>query len=500
MSLHYRTTLQKRFRAGDVPYVYATTSASILRLDEITDSILRGFDTATGVDPATYLEAVADADREEVAGALDELVSLGLILPVGSEPVLRAAPASPSYPLQTLVLNVTNKCNLSCTYCYEYGEDKLTVAPKPGERARAPMMTPAVARESVEFLFANAAGKGPITITFFGGETLLNFDVIRGAVARAKELAETHARPVGFALTTNASLLTPEVIAFLIEHQFGVNISIDGNREQHDQHRKFKSGRGSYDEILPRIHALLAARRPGGRPIGARVTLTAGRSEVLSIYRHLVDELGFDEVGFAPVTAAPGREYALSSANYSEVLAAFRVLAEDWSAAALRDEKHGFSNLNDLVRELHLGVNKAHPCGAGLGLLGVSTEGDLGLCHRFVESGKHEIGHVHTGVDEPKRSEFLARGHISAKPDCHSCFARPVCSGGCYHEAYVRTHDETSPNLHLCDWIRAWTELGLEVYGRVHSLNPSYLDRLTGHDERSGLPRAESAVPMMERM
>ncbi len=495
MSLRYRTTLQHRYRAGEVPYVYATTTASILRLDAITEELLTSFDTVGGLIPEDYLESTPEEQRDEARGALDELVGLGLILPVGTEPALRPSTGAANYPLQTLVLNVTNKCNLSCTYCYEYGEDRLTEAPKLGAKARAPMMTSAVAQESVEFLFKTAAGRGPLTVTFFGGETLLNFEVIRSAVAKAKALADEKGRQVGFALTTNASLLSPEVVQFLIDHQFGVNISIDGNKDQHDRHRKFKSGRGSYDEILPRIRALLAARRPGGRPIGARVTLTAGETDVIGIYRHLVSELGFDEVGFAPVTSAPGRDYALSPSNYAQVLAAFRELSDDWLESAFANRKHGFSNLNDLVRELHLGVNKAHPCGAGLGLLGVSTEGDLGLCHRFVESGKHEVGHVSSGVDETKRGDFLARGHISAKIDCHSCFARPVCSGGCYHEAYVRTHDETAPNLHLCDWIRSWTSLGLEVYGRVHARNPSYLDRLTGHDERLGLPRA---VPMAE--
>src|SRR5262249_34322370 len=159
----------------------------------------------------------------------------------------------------------------------------------------------------------------------------------------------------------------------------------DGPKDDHDRHRSFKSGAGSYDMILPRIRALLEKNRASkGRPIGARVTLTAGMTGIRRIYDHLAREIGFDEVRFAPGTSAPGRSYALSDENYGEVLREFASLADDYAGAALRDEKHGFSNMNDLLRELHQGTNKAHPCGAGLGLLGVSTEGELGLCHRFV--------------------------------------------------------------------------------------------------------------------
>jgi uncharacterized protein len=384
------------------------------------------------------------------------------------------------YPLTTLVLNVTNKCNLACTYCYEFGEDKLADALRKNGDARRSRMSSETARTSIDFLFENSAGRDEVSVTFFGGETLLNFDVIRDAVLYAEERAIECGKRLSFALTTNATLLTDEIIDFLVAHRFGVNVSIDGGAEDQDRHRTFKSGKGSYEEIAPRIRSLIKANRGKGPPIGARVTLTEGAASVKDTYEHLVGELGFDQVGFAPVTSAPGRDYALADKSMDALLEDFRMLTNDYVDAALSDARHGFSNIEDLIREIHQGVNKAHPCGAGLGLLGVSTEGDLGLCHRFVESGEHEVGNVESGIDQEKRQQFLIDGHISNKPECQTCFARPHCSGGCYHEAEVRYGDAAHPNVHHCDWVRAWTDLGLEAYGKIAVGNPEFLERLNG--------------------
>ena len=153
--------------------------------------------------------------------------------------------------------------------------------------------------------------------------------------------------------------------------------------------------------IEPRIRHLIETNRARkGRAIGARVTVTAGATPVVDTYRYLTEDLGFDEVGFAPVTAGLERDYALGEQGYERLLSEFAELGDEYVDHAVQGKHHGFSNLGDLVRELHQGVNKAHPCGAGLGLLGVSTEGELGLCHRFVESDSHSVGTVQGGVDQ----------------------------------------------------------------------------------------------------
>jgi len=477
--MRYVTELHRRFESGGVPFVYVSPSASILALDGVSASVLDHF--AAGADLEEWVAGRnGDEEFREQYEVFEGLVHQGLLKPEGEVgPVAEALPPMP-YPLTTLVLNVTNKCNLACTYCYEFGEDKLADALRKNGDKRRSRMSSETAQQSIDFLMENSTGRDQVNLTFFGGETLLNFETIRDAVLYAKERATECGKRMGFALTTNATLLTDEIIDFLVEHRFGVNVSIDGGSEEQDRHRTFKSGEGTYEEIAPRIQRLIAANSGVGQPIGARVTLTEGAASVRDTYEHLVGELGFDQVGFAPVTSAPGRDYALASASMDALLDDFRVLTEDYVEAAIENKRHGFSNIEDLLRELHQGVNKAHPCGAGLGLLGVSTEGDLGLCHRFVESGEHEVGDVESGIDQEKRQQFLIDGHISNKAECQTCFARPHCSGGCYHEAEVRYGDASHPNVHHCDWVRAWTDLGLEAYGKIAVGNPAFLDRLDG--------------------
>jgi len=379
-----------------------------------------------------------------------------------------ASPPRKRIPLTTLVLNVTSKCNLSCTYCYEYGEDKIV------EASRKPrFMNEETARQSVDFMFAEAGDSPMVHLTFFGGETLLNFKVLRSALAYAKERAEALGKSVDASLTTNATLLREEIIDWIVENDVGVTVSMDGGREQQDTFRVFKNGMGSYDVVLPNIRMLLERHRK--RPVGARVTLTKQNLDVESIYRHLRDELGFWEVGFAPVTTSWQRDYAIQEDGFEVMLGQFQRLAHEFLQYALSGRHHGFSNVRDTIEEIHKGMSKAYPCGAGLGLMGVATDGDVALCHRFAGSDTHKIGSVTEGVDRAKQEDFLTRHHIANKTDCSTCWARPLCAGGCYHEAHTRYGSSERPNLHYCEWIRRWTDTCLQVYGTLAERKPEYL-------------------------
>jgi uncharacterized protein len=318
-------------------------------------------------------------------------------------------------------------------------------------------------------------------ITFFGGETLLNFKVLKTTVAYANTRAAELGKEVDFSLTTNATLLSDEVIEFLAGHNFGVTISIDGPKDLQNKHRVFHNGKGSYDQVAPKIKALIARHRR--RPIGARVTLTRDTLDVRRIYDHLANELGFHEVGFAPVTTSAKQPYAFSDDGFEHVLGQFRDLASDYREAAIAGQHHGFGNVRETLIEIHRGASKAWPCGAGFGLLGVSTSGDVALCHRFAGSDDHKLGDVRAGIDRDKQRAFLDDHHIASKTDCATCWARPLCAGGCYHEAHTRHGTTTRPNLHYCEWIRGWTDTCLQIYGEIVQKNPSFLRHLDGPDE-----------------
>ena len=131
--------------------------------------------------------------------------------------------------------------------------------------------------------------------------------------------------------------------------------------------------------------------------------------------------------------------------------------------------------MRDTLEEIHKGMSKAYPCGAGLGLMGVATDGDVALCHRFAGSDEHKLGSVFDGVDHSRQDDFLTKHHIANKTDCATCWARPLCAGGCYHEAHTRYGSTVEPNLHYCEWIRAWTNTCLEVYGTLAERKPEFL-------------------------
>jgi uncharacterized protein len=212
--------------------------------------------------------------------------------------------------------------------------------------------------------------------------------------------------------------------------------------------------------------------------IGARVTLTAGVSDVRRIYRHLTEEVGFQAVGFAPATASPQRLYHIGGQKMDSILDQFAELAAEYRDYALQNRQHGFTNASDTLKELHTGISKAYACGAGLGMLGVGTEGNIGLCHRFVDSPIGKMGSIQEGgINKTVRREFLNTHHIGARYDCHTCWARPVCAGGCYHEAYINQGNTSAANLHHCDWIRGWNDVCLKVYGEIAIQNPEFLNR-----------------------
>ncbi|MFP5264081.1 MAG: quinohemoprotein amine dehydrogenase maturation protein [Blastocatellia bacterium] len=474
----YRQGEFHAFQGGGVDYLYLIPSAAIFALDDRAKAVIDLLEKRhLSREEIVGTLSSFNYPAREVEETLDELHQ-ARALEFGDrleQPPLQL-PDQP-FPLQTAVLNVTNQCNLSCSYCYEYGEDRIAVP-----EGKTKFMDERTAHQTVDFLLDQSPGRRSVKITFFGGETLLNFKLVKSTIEYARKRAAEAGKYVDFSMTTNATMLTPEIINFLAENNVGVTVSIDGPKEANDRFRVFHNGQGSYDVIAPRIKELLKVHR--SRPIGARVTLTSQLVDVKKIFQHLTEEMGFDEVGFAPVTTSPVRLYAIGNNGLDTILEQFTELANEYCEHALQDKHHAFSNVSDTLQELHQGVSKAYPCGAGLGLLGVSPSGDLGLCHRFVDSPAGVIGHVETGVDRAKQREHLSRGHIGNKYDCRSCWARPVCSGGCYHEAYVRYGDMSKPNLHYCDWIRGWTDVCLRVYGEIAAHNPKYLERF---DERKPL-------------
>ena len=468
----YRLREYHAFDSAGSRFLYLVPSGAIFALDPLGIEILN----RVGEHSLTRKELVETLLAEgyelrHIQAALQELEH-SEVLQHGDETVEPPKVPELTFPLQRIVLNVTNQCNLACGYCYEYSADKISKTD-----GKPKYMDQQVAESAIELLIRESAQRPKIHVTFFGGETLLNFPLLRYSVEYARKRSAEGGKQVDFSLTTNATLLNEEVVDFLSSNRVGVTVSIDGDRELNDRMRVFHDGRGTYEVMLPKIKLLL--ERHHTNSIGARVTLSAGVSHVRRIYEHLTGEVGFDAVGFSPATANPDRLYHIGPAKMNSILGGFEELAWEYRDYAVAGRQHGFTNASDTLKELHSGISKAYSCGAGLGLLGVGTAGDINLCHRFVDSPVGKMGHVNDGIDHAARQTFLETHHLGARYDCHTCWARPVCAGGCYHEAFIHYGDTSAANLHYCDWIRGWNDLCLRIYGEISVRNPAFLNRFS---------------------
>lgn len=450
--------------AGRTMLLHVPTTA-LFELDEVGRAVLDLVQAEAGLDAGRVRERLSSGFAGEAVGeCIDKLIDLQILRPDGaSRPINPEGIHVQDFPLSTIVLNVNTGCNLACRYCYK--ED--LAVPAEGKR-----MGMEVAARSVDLLLSQAKSRSAVGIVFFGGEPLTNMPLIRQVVDYAEARAQGLGKTVDFSLTTNATLLTEELIGYFDAHHFGLSISMDGPRVVHDRNRRSVGGRGTYDVVARKARMLLARYR--SKPIGARVTLTAGTTEVEAIHEHLRDELGFHEVGYAPVTAAEKSGPALSEEELAEVYAGFERLGSRYLTAALGGRNNGFSNMHQLMTDLHEGRRKALPCGAGVGLLAVDHRGGLNLCHRFTGSELPTFGDTEHGIATERLGAFLDRAADRSGTHCATCRIRNLCAGGCYHESWVRYGDPHHRTYHYCNLLRRWVDFGIRVYAEISAHNPDF--------------------------
>ena len=181
-------------------------------------------------------------------------------------------------------------------------------------------------------------------------------------------------------------------------------------------------------------------------------------------------------MGYAPVTGHEVALFNLGGAQLGEVYRQLKASGEDYLAAALQGHNTGFSNLHQLMTDLHQGTRKVLLCGAGVGMLAVDKAGDLHLCHRFTGSALPTWGNVANGIDKPRLGAFLSKAADRSDKGCASCRIRNLCAGGCYHESYARDGDPLRPTYHHCDHLRDWVDFGIGVYSRIRAHNPAFFD------------------------
>jgi len=368
-------------------------------------------------------------------------------------PFIDGTPLSPQ-PIHALSLAVAQKCNLGCTYCYaEQGSFGGAAKNMPWETAK----------EAVELLVSGAAEGARLNLAFLGGEPLVNRPVIRAATRHAAALAKDRGLEITFSITTNGTLVTAEDAEFFEEHGFAVTVSLDGPREAHDALRPYKSGRGSFDRIFRNVTALLAEQRE--MQVSARVTVTPRNLDLPRTLDQFI-EAGFHSVGFSPLLASPTGQDEMERDDLERMLDGMIACGRAFERHTLAGRRYPFANMLNAIKEIRRGTHRPYPCGAGAGYLGVSADGELAACHRFVGDDAGSMGSLAIGVDRGRQAEWLAERHVDRQEPCRSCWARYLCGGGCHHEVIARGRP-------ACDYIRGWLHYCLEAYIRLEAASLS---------------------------
>ena len=368
-------------------------------------------------------------------------------------------------PIRNIALFVTQQCNLRCIYCYGDG----------GGYGSGGEMTRETARQAVDWIIKQSRKVKRLTIRFFGGEPLLNFPLIRDVVQYARERGAACGKEFSFTITTNASLLDDEKIAFLKDQQIEPFVSLDGPRDVQDRQRPFGNGKGSYEAIVPKIKKLLAVL-----PETACRATVVGSTDPVRVDTFL-RELGFRR-RYLRVASRSLFHGGPDRFRSGRDLAGMRDKAEDDSRqllAAIRErdtdkllDARESEPLWSFVEQFVNSRKRYRNCGAGKGLVAVSCSGDVYLCHRFVGLAEYRLGSVFTG--DLEREMYLTRfpEHHEA---CTGCCAKYLCAGGCYHDNLGSTGSVFGLAEDMCALMRRWAELSAAISTRLTQPDKAYL-------------------------
>lgn len=326
--------------------------------------------------------------------------------------------------VKALCLHIAHDCNLACRYCFaEEGEYH-------GRRA---LMSFEVGKAALDFLIANSGSRRNLEVDFFGGEPLLNFDVVKRLVAYGREQEKLHDKKFRFTLTTNGVLLDDEVMEFANQEMANVVLSIDGRKEVHDKMRPFRKGAGSYELIVPKFQKLAESRNQDRYYV--RGTFTHHNLDFSKDVLHLAD-LGFRQISVEPVVAQPEDDYALQETDVPKLLEEYDTLA----AEMLKRHREGKDfNFFHFMIDLEGGpcvAKRLSGCGSGTEYLAVTPWGDFYPCHQFVGDEAFLMGNVTDGLQNKQLQNQFKRCNVYAKEKCRECFARFYCSGGCAANSY----------------------------------------------------------------
>lgn len=414
--------------------VLDTCSGSVHVVDEVAYDMIRMYKTTA---PDVIIGAMLDkykdkpdVTREELLLCLDDIRELeedGKLFTEDQYENLAFDYKNNSNVIKALCLHVAHTCNLNCSYCFA-SQGKYQ-----GDRA---VMSFEVGKQAFDFLIAHSGTRKNLEVDFFGGEPMMNFDVVKQLVAYARSIEKEHNKNFRFTFTTNGVLLDDDVIDFLNKEMHNVVLSLDGRKEVNDHFRKNYAGEGSYDVIVPKFQRLVEKR--GGKGYYVRGTFTHNNVDFTNDLFHMAN-LGFTELSMEPVVCPPEDPYALTEEDLPKLFEQYEILAKEMIRR--KKEGRGFTFYHYML-DLKNGpciYKRITGCGSGTEYMAVTPWGELFPCHQFVGNPDYSLGNIWDGVTRPEVQNKFRSCNAYARPDCRDCWAKLYCSGGCAANAYNAT-------------------------------------------------------------
>ena len=434
-------------------------SGSVHVVDEVAYDIISMFEEKSREDVIKSVsekfsgrEDITASDIEECYVQVESLKDSGkLFAPETFEPMAGHLKAKTAGVVKALCLHIAHTCNLNCSYCFA-SQGKYH-----GERA---LMSFEVGKQALDFLVANSGTRRNLEVDFFGGEPLMNFDVVKQLVEYARSIEKEHNKNFRFTLTTNGILIDDDVIDFANREMSNVVLSLDGRKEIHDRFRVDYAGNGSWERIVPKFQKLVESR--GGKDYYMRGTFTHANPDFLNDIQQMLD-LGFSELSMEPVVCAPGDPSELTEEDKTVVLDQYEKLAE---LMLKRDEEGKPFTFYHYMIDLTGGpciYKRISGCGSGTEYMAVTPTGELYPCHQFVGEEKFRLGDVWNGVSNTQIQNEFMECNVYSRSECRDCWARLYCSGGCAANAYHSTGSVKGVYKYGCDLFRKRMECAIMV-------------------------------------
>ena len=427
-------TMVHQYKLGGYNIVLDTCSGSVHSVDDVAYDMIALYGKESDGRIAEIIkqkygdsEGVTDGDIEECLADIKALKDAGKLFSEDAYEQLAYNYKNNSNVIKALCLHVAHTCNLNCSYCFA-SQGKYH-----GDRA---LMTYEVGKRALDFLVENSGTRRNLEVDFFGGESLMNFEVVKQLVAYARSIEKERGKNFRFTLTTNGMLLDDDVTDFLNREMNNVVLSLDGRKDVHDRFRKDYAGAGSYEKIVPKFRRFVERR--GGKGYYVRGTYTHENTDFTNDILHMAD-LGFKELSMEPVVCPPGDPYALTEDDLPILMEQYEKLADEM----LKREKsgNGFTFYHYML-DLKNGpciYKRITGCGSGTEYMAVTPWGELFPCHQFVGDSKYSLGNIWDGVTNKTVQEEFRHCNAYARKECKDCWARLYCSGGCAANAYHAT-------------------------------------------------------------